>query len=768
MASFIFSNQNSNGTESLYATDGTAAGTTDLQVSRFGFAGNNQPDFVNLAGNVLFVGSGNVFGGNGQEVYRTDGTAVGTSEAPIAGLGGSLTPTGLWKVGNTVLTSGLTTAGSQGVFASADGVNFNEIAYGVGVGTSGVAVSNGVGFFGGIDGAGNSQGLWRTDGTAAGTTNITPTGVTLDPLSFVTVGTKTVFTSGDGPFSGGAHLWTTDGATAGTMQLQVPSLGEPYGINSLTSIGTKALFLTFSSPDASNYSILWSTDGTVNGTVQISAGSFSGGTTLLSLGDKAALSDGTNLYLTDGTVTGTMALATPTTAIGSVVALGRDLVYVGTGTSRTAAGTDSLFSYDSSTGATTQITLPSVNLDGATLSVAGKQVVFSAVDPSGAKAFFDTDGTQAGTKELALPPGVVLDPTNPPFIAGLPAGVTPPPPPTPPVGVVTLPGGAQNYMATAGQTILAGPGSDTITAAAGQVTVVAGSGSLAFIGGTGASSVTGGAGSSTIFGGAGGGYYTGGRAGFNVLVSEGAGGANTTLTGAGGGDQVFGSASGNDNLIAGSGRDSILGGGGHTTIQGGATGSVIFTGGGTSVVFGGTGGGDTVVGGAGSLNVNAQGGDAIFGAAGALNVTGSKSGADSIVGGAGPLSVNGQGANMLVVAGITTSNIQVGGGASLIFAGSGAASVLGGAGSLQVVLGSGAATITEGSGVASYDVVDGAAGGQIVLNGFKPGADKINLFSYTPAQRQITSSGGSSLLSLADGTKITIAGVANLAGSIVG
>ncbi len=331
-------------------------------------------------------------------------------------------------------------------------------------------------------------------------------------------------------------------------------------------------------------------------------------------------------------------------------------------------------------------------------------------------------------------------------------------------GPITLPAGDQLYAAAVGATVFAGDGSDTITAAAGQVTAVGGSGTLTFVGGSAPSSVIGGAGSSTIFGGGGG--FAGGAAGGNVLVSEGASGANTTLTGGGAGDRIFGSASGNDVLIAGPGRDSILGGDGPTTIEGGATASVIFTQAGSSNVIGGSAAADTIVGGSGGLAVTAQNGDAIFGGSGALTVTGSKTGADSIIGGAGPLSVAGQGGNMLVAAGGSTSSINTGNGASLIFTATGAASVTGGTGPLQVQLGSGHADVTEGTGTALFDVVKGAAGGADILNGFRPGTDKIQLFGYAPTDVTVTSSGGSSLVSLTDGTTIQVAGVANLGGSI--
>ncbi len=336
-------------------------------------------------------------------------------------------------------------------------------------------------------------------------------------------------------------------------------------------------------------------------------------------------------------------------------------------------------------------------------------------------------------------------------------------------GVVTLSGGS--YDASAGDTIMAGGASNIITAAAGQVYVGGNSGALTFFGGTGASTVDGGTGSATILGGSGGGDFTGGSAGRNILVSQGASGGNTTLTGGGNGDALFGSAAGNDTLIARVGRESILGGGGVTNIVGGATAAgVIFTGGGPTTVTGGEAGGDTIVGGAGSLDVNAQKGDAIFGNGGSMTVNASTTGADSIIGGAGTLSVNGRGGNMLVVASQSNSNIQAGSGAALVFGSSDAAAataVTGGGGWLGVVVGKGTMGVQEHGGMAVYDVVKGAAGGTALLYGFNVNTDKISLFGYQSSDIHVSSGGGSTLLSLSDGTKIELVGVSNPGHSII-
>nr|WP_321986566.1 glycoside hydrolase family 16 protein [uncultured Lichenicoccus sp.] len=335
-----------------------------------------------------------------------------------------------------------------------------------------------------------------------------------------------------------------------------------------------------------------------------------------------------------------------------------------------------------------------------------------------------------------------------------------------PAGPVTLGGGNQTYAAAAGATVQAGSGDDTIIAAAGDVTARGGGGALTFINGASASDVIAGAGSATLYGGAGGGGFTGGSAGDNVLVSQGASGANTTLTGGGTGDRIFGSGSGSDVVAVGAGAETVLGGGGPTTINGGVGGSVLFGGAGVTSVEGSSAGGDTVVGGEGSLQFTGQRGDAVFGGTGVLVVDGSVMGADSIVGGAGALAVTGRGANMLVAASTSTSDIVTGSGASLIFANAGASTIAGGAGSMQVVLGAGSATIDEGKGAATYQVIKGSAAGIDTLNGFRPASDSVNLYGYAPSQVSVAASGGSTLISLTDGTRIELVGVTEPGSSI--
>jgi ELWxxDGT repeat protein len=100
--------------------------------------------------------------------------------------------------------------------------------------------------------------LWRTDGTAAGTFQLTPAG--LRSSWPVIAGSRALFI-GRGQNDSNASLWATDGTVAGTRQ--VIELPQPTA--GIKSAGASALISMFDSPDT----ILWRTDGTAAGTHEI-------------------------------------------------------------------------------------------------------------------------------------------------------------------------------------------------------------------------------------------------------------------------------------------------------------------------------------------------------------------------------------------------------------------------------------------------------------------------------------------------------------------
>ena len=764
MNRFLLTSQNANGTTDIFSSDGTVTGTVNLDMSRFnfGFTPDTLSDGVQFDGKLFFVGGGgpeNSAGTGSTEslIYGTDGTAAGTTGTQVMGVGGALSPGDLTVLNGRLLTSGHVQHGQGGIWSSTDGSTFTEIE--TGFSTDDLTVSHGVGFFGSDNQGDGIQGLWRTDGTTSGTHSITPAGLTLNPSNFLSVANgRTVFLN---QASNGTYaLWSTDGTAAGTQQIIDFALGTnvlaAYGG---ASTGTHAIF---SAVDDSGNISTWSTDGTGAGTTELlvngpADAAIRTPNSYQTLGSKVIFDNGYALYATDGTGTGTVRLTNGSEPSDETV--GGNQVFFTLG----GVQGSPLFVSDGTVAGTHQVEVGDLGAlaPGAGLTAVGSSVVFEGTNGHGEPTLFTTDGTMAGTTEVGVPAGVNLSLNDPPSIAALPSSDTS-------SGVVTLGGGNQSYDAPAGTTVQEGSGSDTITATAGQVTVLGSAGRLVFFGGTGASSISGSTGSSTIFGGAGGGSFTAGMAGHSILISQGASGANTTLTGGGAGDQIFGSASGTDILSLASGSGTVVGGGGPTSISGGSAPSVIFGGAGSTSVTAGTGGGDTIVGTSGSLSVTAQAGAAVFGGTATMAVTGSLRGADSIIGGAGTLDVSGRGGNMLVVGSTTKSSIFTGDGASLIFTGAGSTSVTGGAGGMQVVLESGGGTFLEGSGTALYDVIRGAASGTDVISGFKVNTDTINLFGYGTTGYTLATSGGSTTINVADGTKIELLGVTNVGHSIIG
>jgi ELWxxDGT repeat protein len=300
-----------------------------------------------------------------------------------------------------------------------------------------------------------------------------------------------------------------------------------------------------------------------------------------------------------------------------------------------------------------------------------------------------------------------------------------------------------NVITSAGNdTISAGPGADTIMATGPSTSVAGGSGTLLFIAQGGASTVSGGSGSATVFGGTGGGVVAGGSAGRNILVA----------------------VSGNTTLLGGGSDDTVVGGGGSALLAL-QPGGVGFGGAGTTTVFGG---GDTLVGGGGS-NVmvgDGDGGDTMFGGSGQSTMF-AGSGDATMVGGSGrTVMVAGPGTDLLV-GGPGAVTAFGGSGSDVFFAtGGGGTDISAGTGPAEVVLGAGATTVTGGSGPDLYDVTNGVSDGGIdVIAGFKVGTDHLRLFGYGPAAPQF--SGGNAVISLSDGTTITLLGISSLEPSSV-
>ena len=186
-------------------------------------------------------------------LWVTDGTGAGTSEISVAGAdtsGFGLEPAGFTLFGSEVLFSGTDALSQQNLWVT-DGTS---------AGTSELSVANaasvGAGFFRGVVfGSGGSSevlyasadlnnlgGLWITDGTTAGTSELSVAGLGHaqdSPSNFVAFGGLFLFEGADA--NGHLYLWQTDGTAGGTSEISVPGASS-LGLFDEQSFDDRSLF----------------------------------------------------------------------------------------------------------------------------------------------------------------------------------------------------------------------------------------------------------------------------------------------------------------------------------------------------------------------------------------------------------------------------------------------------------------------------------------------------------------------------------------------
>jgi ELWxxDGT repeat protein len=307
--SVLFDGNDSTEFQGLWITDGTTAGTVEIggpkneAIFDSGLTSFNANDFITLGSLALF----NAPNREGDAaLWVTDGTANGTVEI------GGVSNDGIAGSHNTSLGDGL-----------AQAVRFGDRI-----------------FFSGDDNDG-ADGLWTTDGTATGTTEIGglanagvgpgqhPSSLGLSPTDLTVNGQQVLFDGLDA--LGFQELWASDGTASGTYEIGGEGIGGPLtgeasnGVNpsSIVSLGNgKAVFIgdDDSNNQASGKPTLWVTDGTFGDTEEIGGsdnqgvgGINSGGFSITNLigGDGLAYFIGVDasgnqvLWETDGTMGGT-------------------------------------------------------------------------------------------------------------------------------------------------------------------------------------------------------------------------------------------------------------------------------------------------------------------------------------------------------------------------------------------------------------------------------------------------------------------------------
>jgi Ca2+-binding RTX toxin-like protein len=108
-----------------------------------------------------------------------------------------------------------------------------------------------------------------------------------------------------------------------------------------------------------------------------------------------------------------------------------------------------------------------------------------------------------------------------------------------------------------------------------------------------------------------------------------------------------------------------------------------------------------------------------------------------------------------------TDTVQAGPGATTISALAGSATVAGGTGKMTFIEGAATATVTAGSGIESFTLTKGQAGGALTIKDFVPGSDTIHLAGYQAADVTTQIVNGTTYITLADHSTVTLTGFAN-------
>lgn len=206
----VFVNRSNGGNPELWKTDGTPGGTTLIKSFLVTNVANDFPQGFCVVGSTLFFSANN---GNGVELWKSDGTAGGTMEVIDLWTGSQPPPFGS--------NSGVMTASSK----------------------SRMTAFNGKVYFWGYNGT--TQGLFVSDGSAAGTTLVKAVSTPGDNF-YKVFNSQLFFNDANG------RLWKSDGTAGGTATIS--------GVANINSI------ILFNNNMYVAGTDLYKTDGTVAGT----------------------------------------------------------------------------------------------------------------------------------------------------------------------------------------------------------------------------------------------------------------------------------------------------------------------------------------------------------------------------------------------------------------------------------------------------------------------------------------------------------------------
>ncbi len=369
----------------------------------------------------------------GAELWRTDGTAAGTSLVRDLGIDpGSTGVTSLAALGSKVLFAARAGAGAAGLWRSDGTTAGTVVVKGRIPWPAGFVSAGGFLYFTAgtegpapcLDDGSGCHGLWRTDGTRAGTVTIRPDlffvqgqGVQDGRLFFSAADSSSAFQGT------GVEPWISDGTAAGTRQVAdinqqftyFPT-GDLPPVPGWSSPGppawTGSAFL-FAADDGLTGRELWASDGTPAGTHQVrdihpqspspDTGNSSNPSPLVRLGTSStflfAADDGSGrgLWATDGTAPGTRRVRGGG-GTHDLVPFGGKVWFV----ADDGAG-DALWSSDGTETGTleiAQLAFGGVASRGRNLTVAGSRLFLVVDNDLLGTELWKSDGTAAGTRPV--------------------------------------------------------------------------------------------------------------------------------------------------------------------------------------------------------------------------------------------------------------------------------------------------------------------------------------------------------------------------------
>ncbi|MBL0048832.1 MAG: T9SS type A sorting domain-containing protein [Bacteroidetes bacterium] len=260
----------------LWKSDGTTAGTTKVYDIYSGTAGSYPSNFVEF-NNQLFFSADN--GTNGKELWKTDGTTAGTALVRdiLVGTGDGLSNFfSCWQKNGYLYFVATSLASSDFEIWKSDGTALGTSKLkDICIGPNGSYPHtffefNGQLFFSADNGSIGDE-LWKTDGTAAGTSLVkdilSGTGTGLNNLYVIWEHNGFFYFVATGSSASDYEIWKSDGTTAGTTKLKDiypgttgSSPGNIYEFNNT---------LYFTANNGTNGDELWKTDGTTAGTTLV-------------------------------------------------------------------------------------------------------------------------------------------------------------------------------------------------------------------------------------------------------------------------------------------------------------------------------------------------------------------------------------------------------------------------------------------------------------------------------------------------------------------